>query len=197
MPRPVLAFLVLVVQLALCMGTKAQGRFVTDRAAVQAGVAFSLVDDVIGLGFGVGFFSDGVELGIQRTKISSDDDGLTAYAGYLLGYLVRPNADRSESLAIGPFIESIGDGRRSVVVGGVQLIGSQQVYCEDSVIIAPQLAVVFGLGLENYDGPPITGASFSLGLAVGAVRTAFLVIDPTVSVSGRVVPWGSESALAG
>lgn len=88
-------------------------------------------------------------------------------------------------MAVGPFIESVSDGRRSVGIAGVQLVGSQQVYSSGSFVIAPELSVAIGFGVENYDGPPFTGASLALGLAVGAVRSAFLVFDPTVSISGQ------------
>ncbi len=167
--------------------------------AAQVGGAFSSAGDANALGFGVGFFFDGIELGIQRTKVSSDldDDDLTAYAGYFLGYLVRPNEERRESVAVGPFVESVSDGRRSVVIGGVQLVGSQQVYSSGSFVVAPEISVAIGLGLENYEGPPITGASLSLGLAVGTVRTAFLVIDPTVSVSGQDGGFGFGVRVSG
>jgi len=186
-PRPVIAPLFLVVQLALCIGPNAQGRFISDRPGFQVGVAFSAVDNHRALGFAASIFSDGFEVGMQRTTISGDteDDNLTSYGGYVLGYLVRPTEERRESMAVGPFIESISDGDDSALIGGVQLTGSQQVFASEGITIAPELSVAIGVGLENYEGSPVTGASLSMGIAAGSPRTGLFVLDPIISISGQ------------
>lgn len=108
-------------------------------------------------------------------------------------------------MAVGPFIESVSDGRRSFALAGIQLIGSQQVYSSGGLTISPALSMAIGFGLKNYDGSPLTGASLALGLAIGTVRSGFLVFDPTVLVSGQgggvgfgisvsgIVPFGGGS----
>lgn len=87
MIRIVKVSLILLLQLGICVNVNAQGRFVSDRVAVTAGVDVSTADGVTALGVGTGIFFDGVEVGIQRTKVSSDgeDDDLTSYAVYFLG----------------------------------------------------------------------------------------------------------------
>ncbi|MCH7640246.1 MAG: hypothetical protein IH855_12430 [Bacteroidetes bacterium] len=161
--------LILLLQLGICVNVNAQGRFVTKGVAVTAGAGVFKAGDVSGLGSGVGLFADVVEIGIHGSKLSSNlgDDYLTAYAGYIIGYVIRPNGGQRASVAVGPFYESVSNGRRSVAVAGLQLYGSQQLYSSEVLTISPEIGVLAGVGVENYDEPIFTGASIALSFAFG------------------------------
>ena len=70
-------------------------------------------------------------------------------------------------------------------MAGLQLYGSQQLYSSEVLTISPEIGVLAGVGVENYDEPIFTGASIALSFAFGTARSVFLVFDPSVSVSGQ------------